>query len=597
MMKTLPILILSTLCALVLCSPLHLGADELSPVPSESSQITFTTGAHGSLRETSQLFWDPDAQRLTRVHFALFDLLPEHGLDLFWQPSNEADLEHATDTHSQILWLKPGAAPYDSGQIRAMYSGAIVNGKPHGQGYFWTQSGAVYDGAWVDGKMAGQGQLQLADGQEFQGSFSDNRFHGTGRLIAPDGTQIAGQFIDDKPHGAATVFPVNQLACRTVWHYGVEQPYAREPVTGTNATAHILPVQQTNANDARVGVAVNMRLPEGFTPRDVMLYKSFDRGGVLQVVPGDDAFVQRWLGNDPLIVTGDYRNQETDFYDGYHRPTNFDLTFENTGNQPLTIVGGYLSVQQSTPSLNPAIEVFRDIDCGTPSITAFTFRNYGWTQPLNAYLDGAFISPTTGARVQNVSGNLPGDWPMTQVNFYQVLQQLGLNMDLLSSQDLQCNSDYGSCLEVAKVAGFFGPLRDAVYLDRASVHALFEGSLRYDWPDASGQMQQRVSPLSLAVKVAQFPWQIQTCAEGGESIEIYPNPFVLETSGAQYRRPFPMSANIAAGTISRWTFQVDAAMASRHQFQVILQLADGREIASRLVDLTYFKPADPWGGN
>ena len=174
-------------------------------------------------------------------------------------------------------------------------------------------------------------------------------------------------------------------------------------------------------------------------------------------------------------------------------------------------------------------------------------------------------------------------------------------MDIARLSEVQnCPSrDFFACAEALKRSGIFGEVAEAIYVSTdmsgdAFIGADFVGSLDYVWQDATGASYRKSSPLRLPVRLGSFE-RIMTCAEGGDEIFEYPDPFVLQANAQNYHVPFPMNATVAPGMISRWSFQIDAAMASRHQFQIVLQLADGREVVSRPVDLTYFKMADIWG--
>ena len=47
------------------------------------------------------------------------------------------------------------------------------------------------------------------------------------------------------------------------------------------------------------------------------------------------------------------------------------------------------------------------------------------------------------------------------------------------------------------------------------------------------------------------------------------------------------------GRVARYGLALNAAKASQHKFKVVMQLADGREITSRPINLLYFVPN--WG--
>ena len=62
----------------------------------------------------------------------------------------------------------------------------------------------------------------------------------------------------------------------------------------------------------------------------------------------------------------------------------------------------------------------------------------------------------------------------------------------------------------------------------------------------------------------------------------------LDESG--YKIAIPFAGDVTPGFTSRWRIELQAPETSEHDFQLVLVLSDGRQIASRPVHLTYFIP-------
>ena len=150
------------------------------------------------------------------------------------------------------------------------------------------------------------------------------------------------------------------------------------------------------------------------------------------------------------------------------------------------------------------------------------------------------------------------------------------------------------CLSELRRSELLGSVVDAAYIENAALMVDFGGTLNYTWHDATGQAHAKSSAFLVPIKLGNLPGELSSCAEGGAGLDIYPDPFVLQEQGSGYVVPFPMNAEVAPGQIARWAFQVDAPKSSHHEFQVVLQLADGREVSSRPVRLSYVKPNPPW---
>lgn len=61
--------------------------------------------------------------------------------------------------------------------------------------------GAVYEGAWLHGKLHGQGKFTWPDGRIYQGQFRQNQKHGVGKLQIPGNSIFEGQWKFDKFDG------------------------------------------------------------------------------------------------------------------------------------------------------------------------------------------------------------------------------------------------------------------------------------------------------------------------------------------------------------------------------------------------------------
>ncbi len=60
-----------------------------------------------------------------------------------------------------------------------------------------------------------------------------------------------------------------------------------------------------------------------------------------------------------------------------------------------------------------------------------------------------------------------------------------------------------------------------------------------------------------------------------------------------YRLSVPFHKTVAAARVARYDLVLDSKRSSQHMFTLVLQLADGREIRSRPVDLLFYRPS--WG--
>ena len=108
-----------------------------------------------------------------------------------------------------------------------MWSGACANGKAQGHGRQawrflfdgeWKEE--EYTGAMKDGKFHGQGVYLWADGSRYEGDFVDGRFHGRGVFVYPGGERYAGDWKDGTQHGHGVWVLADGDKCEGDWRGG-----------------------------------------------------------------------------------------------------------------------------------------------------------------------------------------------------------------------------------------------------------------------------------------------------------------------------------------------------------------------------------------
>ena len=146
------------------------------------------------------------------------------------------------------------------------------------------------------------------------------------------------------------------------------------------------------------------------------------------------------------------------------------------------------------------------------------------------------------------------------------------------------------CLSELRGTGKFGELAPLISLQGVIVGVTATGVLAYDWQDVAGESHQKESPFSQWLPIGTLVHQVE-CGEGGYPSEFDGNTFKFDVEKQNYRIPMRLDATVAAGKTGRWRMFLDAPKSSEHQFHIVLQLSDGRRIASRPIDFLYFKPS------
>lgn len=559
----------------------------LAPATVSLPPVILPAAEDVNTRQFVQLAWNAVEGRLDRVLLELDDPLASQNLELTWRTAAPHVEAGRLTGSGRLSWRLPGTKPYDPKSEVAYYEGQIQDGQFSGAGRYWHRSGTVYEGQWSGGLMSGTGHLQFGHGGGYQGQFVNGLFEGRGHLFSRAGEELQGVFEKGLLDGQATYIRRDGSAFETVWSAGIEDAASRR-LLPSKLFVPLMAQGQVHA-DVSLLVSVDRRLPDQFAGNRTFFvdYQSRIRDGALYVFPDSDAFMAEWRG------TAELRRTAFGFYD-FFVPANFVMSFENRGLQPVQVVGGYLNVRGSEQDLEPYITFSTELDCGELTLTKVHLTNWGWSQPQNASIEGGLIS-TDGTQYV-LSLNVPSlpRWPKAEINFAQALVQGSPVLAALSRAPLNCGGlQGGTCLAQAKRNGQLGAVAAALYMgSNNAIQADFYGTLNYEWVDRLGQTQRTKSPLRANLKVGSLV-ATSECGEGSDFGNPFPAPFVLPEEAPAYQYPFLLNGTVFPGTVSNWGFQIDSPKSSRHVFEVVLQLSDGREVRSGPIDLTYFKRADP----
>jgi hypothetical protein len=89
-----------------------------------------------------------------------------------------------------IAFWEKGSMQWPDGTL---YTGAMQQCFPHGEGIKIFADGRQYKGSFVEGKMEGQGYMLLADRRTYVGSFTNDEVTGVGTITWPDDAGIVYQ--------------------------------------------------------------------------------------------------------------------------------------------------------------------------------------------------------------------------------------------------------------------------------------------------------------------------------------------------------------------------------------------------------------------
>jgi hypothetical protein len=358
----------------------------------------------------------------------------------------------------------------------------------------------------------------------------------------------------------------------------------------------------------------------------------------LEIRPGNSRLMAMWKGNAEIQLTS--REEEVEnillpevsygvfSYAKILLPS-VDITVEvqNRATRPIQITNAYLDVAQSVTDMQPAIQISigNDEYCVSTRYhrsysPKLTFENYGWGRAQNARIRYSFIDPSSNAIPASLSetrtiGNID---KTAAVNFESDLKASSVDTARLAlqakvcpptgsgscSDGFRCSSadnklDEKACLREIGGASLFGSLADKVRIsgvgpygndDAGNIVTTVAGVLEYDWTDAAGTVHNRASPFRERLWLGRVNFGVE-CGDGASVKRPAQSPLKLKLDQSGYRISVPIKEAVPAGRTTRYSLLLNSARSSQHDFVVALQLADGRTIRSRPINLTYFYPA------
>jgi hypothetical protein len=565
----------------------------------------------GAWRTKTQQVFDRVERTLVRRMYTVWDPAPSRNLDFVWvADSRDDDKEGLVNGRGRLIWRIKGKPAYDPTSIFAEFRGSMKDGRPDGHGAYFDRSGLAYEGEWKNGVMEGQGTLKLASADQYTGQFRAGKANGTGRYVDVTGEVFEGQFVDGLREGRGTTTLPNGLIYRSTWSGGKETEGSRTvrlvQLGGQRAPG--------GADDVRLGITIDTtRAREGD-----LKYTASNIGPGLSIRPDNKRLMDLWKGGAEIQLTlgeESLPGQEYGVFSlsrGELFPLTLVLGVQNRSSMPLEVAGAYLDVQTSATDLQPAIQlrVGPSTECSEePGYRPmFKLENFGWGAAERAMVRFAFSNTTarTGPAVFNLAKSVGHIDRSVTVDLEPELQAAGVDTGLLrrltkaglackaqahnrpSDSDLRSKDDQ-ACLEELKASRVFGSLARHITLDYPDIIVGAVGTLEYDWIDGKGNQKNAASPFNAGLHLGHLVRENE-CGEGGPRDPISSRPIDFRLDQSRYRLPVAFQRSVPAGRTSRFTLPVRAAKSSEHDFRVVIQLADGREISSQPIHLLYYVP-------
>ncbi|MEJ0050155.1 MAG: hypothetical protein WDN02_02875 [Methylovirgula sp.] len=547
----------------------------------------------GVWRTKAQSVFDSANRTLLRRTYTVWDAAPSRDLNFNWIPDSlENDLEGKPSGAGRLIWRFNGKPSYDRSSVFSEYHGMMKDGRADGKGSYFDATGVSYKGEWKKGFMDGFGSLKMASGDEYVGQMRAGEPNGAGRFIDSTGELFDGEFRDGHRDGAGTTTLPNGNTYQSKWIFGkeIEDSHRLAQLTGQSTFE--------DADDIRIGITIDkLKAREGdFT------YATSSNGRRLMIQPADERLMSMWKGNGEIQLTeleeGDEGDGVCSLTRGQLLPLTLIFEAQNRSADSISVVGAYLSVHSSVSDLQPAIQFNRALAVceGNPFKPNFMAQNFGWGAAQNAVMRFAFTNPHANSRERpaHIVKSVGNIVHTSNISLEPELREVGVDTHALaakSASGFACRATSSStCLRELRTSGFFGSISPQIEIADTSIFVGVTGTLDYTWQSSKGDWHSRSSPYKILLPLGHITIEAE-CGEGGERNIVAAKALRLRLDQSDYRLPVSFERNIPPSSTSRFTVTVHATKSSEHHFTVVLQLADGREIPSRPINLLYYMPS------
>jgi hypothetical protein len=541
------------------------------------------------------LIFDANEKSLIRRTYTVWNASPSRDLDFTWTPASVAlDAAGLVTGNGRLIWRPKSKPAYDRNSIYSEYVGGMKDGKYSGVGAYSDRLGYQYEGHWSDGQFEGSGRLQLPNGDEYVGFFRRGKAHGEGRYIQSDGEIYSGKFKDGLRDGYGKVRLPAGHGYDSEWISGKEIDESQKVRVAQGGPPTV------GSDDIRLGILVDT-LP---LKKGMLGYTASNTTEGLIIRP-DKRLMDWWKGSGDIQLNDEDQDPNLGgifpFLNAALPPVLLVLDLENRRSFSTEVVDAYLDVRTSSIDVQPMVLVRGDgrgATCGQSYDPTFSILNYGWTSLEQAHIRLTFADPRQSVVLgpQSWSKELGASTAATTVDVDENLRAAGVNVRILRERgnsspyyftcDTRSQSD---CFAELMRTGLFGQIAPYISLDDFHIQANLAGLLRYKWKDTEGRINEKESPFRARVLLGELVHAAE--CEGGEMEPLRTSaPVNLEFERTGYKLPIGLRSTIPAGRVSRYSVPIRASKSSRHEFRVVLVLADGREVRSRSIDLLYFFP-------
>jgi hypothetical protein len=318
-------------------------------------------------------------------------------------------------------------------------------------------------------------------------------------------------------------------------------------------------------------------------------YTATPSAGEVFIAPDAPQILDIWKGD--AVLRHDSIDQNAWLFEdpGQFSPVFLVIELSNQGNQTAQVISAWFDLAESVTDYQPYVVVYGSSN--TVFDPGFAFQNFGWGEAGDATLTYAF-GDENGPVTQDFVANLGTIDDYLQATAVDGMIDLGVDVERLNDwESIECprfDADGQCAIELDDFSDLLGGLNGAAFVDGSFLMTRLTGQLEYNWVDAYGNTNTRVSPISVDLPLVFFGPRAEGGAPGPIERGFPTIPLPLDQRNV--RVPIPFTADLAPGESRRFALNFTAEKSSRHLFQFVFELADGNIAASPTVDLLYFTP-------
>lgn len=552
-------------------------------------------GEAGNWSQRVQVIYDAQTGSLARATLRAWDFEPSANLEFVFEPAQDSGFDPAARDGAitgsgKLVWRVRGSASYDRRTIHSTYIGALVDGRPHGQGRLERRTGEVLQGEWRAGRLHGKGVRTEPGGVRTEANFVAGRAQGNGRQTTPDGAIYEGGFRDGLRHGEAKMRLPGGTVYASRWRDGIEIS-ATPPDAMADAMVGGLLRAQAGGGDAGK-VELSVFVDQRITQQADMRYTQGVYDDFIEIHPENQAMIDAWIGQ--AKISPDSYDSVFGFIDWEDAPSYLQVTLKTTDNSRVRVEAFELQVEDSQVYRKPFLSVFEHRGC-VGFRPGFSLVNNGWGPAQDGRLSLQFHdsdNPERASRSFEVAIDDVDEG--IDVSLLSVLDQAGVDTVAAQRARFTCASaeQLPQCRQRMLDTLDFGEIEPLLSGEHA-IGVGFRGEFTYSWADDRGNSYEMTEPVEGRLQLAAIETEVMVAEHGAgwgdPPAALRYQEVRLPADDQDYIVELMLRGNRNVSDLTA-RLKLSAGHNSIHRFRAVARFADGSMRQSKPVHYYHVSP-------